>query len=143
MGRRNKGGSRAKRSASAQAAERKRMAKMRAVMAVLGDDSLTEERELMEAHVVLFSCLRSVEVAMQENGINVPEKYVEHRVSEVRQDRNKDYVPCRRCIFNKVAGEDGIGKIGECQQFRFADGGKLRTSREDGCGRGILREEYA
>ena len=142
MGKRNKGSSRAIRNqravrqkAMSDELKRKRTRQMRHVLAMVSDC------DLEEAHVVLFSCLRSVEVAMEESGMKVP-NYIEHRVSEKRMDMNKDYVPCRRCIFNEKHGKDSMGMLGKCSQFKYVMGDDFITCRDDGCGRGILRKEY-
>lgn len=142
MGKRNKGSSRAIRNqravsqkAISDELKRKRTNQMRQVLDVVSDCDLDE------MHVVLFSCLRSVEVAMKENGIKVP-NYIEHRVSEIRMDMNKDYVPCRRCIFNEKHSKDSLGVLGKCNKFKYVMGDDFITCREDGCGRGILRKEY-
>lgn len=87
--------------------------RMSEVLTVLGD------MELEDAHRIIFSCLRSVEVAMEDLGMKPP-KYVEHRVSEVRQDMNPDYTPCRRCDFAGKATCDGSGRYSKCKVLRVA-----------------------
>ena len=142
MGKRNKGSSRAIRNqravskkAMSDELKRKRTRQMRQVLTMVSDC------DLEEAHVVLFSCLRSVEVAMEESGIKVL-NYIEHRVSEKRMDMNKEYVPCRRCIFNEKHGKDSLGVLGKCRQFKYVMGDDFIACRDDGCGMGILRKEY-
>ena len=143
MAKKNKGGSTSRRAMAqrarqgmAEAERRRQRDAMSKVMIALGDI------ELEDAHLILFGCLRSIEVAMEEQGLKVPQNYVEHRVSEKRQDMNKDYVPCRRCHFTNLVGEDSMGKISECQQFMYRDGTPLLCCRDDGCSRGLLKEVY-
>lgn len=94
-----------------------------------------------ERHRIVFTVLNGIEEAMVAAGFNIP-LYTQHRVSEVRMDLNKEYVPCRRCQFNAKFAEDEMGTIGECGQFKYADGEPLLSCRTDGCSRGMLREEY-
>lgn len=143
MVKKNKGGSTSRRALAqrarqgmAESERRRQHAAMRRVMAVLGDIDLDY------AHLILFGCLRSVEVAMEEQGMSVPKNYVEHRVSEKRQDMNKDYVPCRRCEYCVVVDEDSMGKIGECKAFMYRDGSPFLCCGDDGCSRGYLKEMY-
>lgn len=142
MSKKNKGGSRSARRAISsekkglKEKERQRMKmRMKEVLIFLHDLSLED------CHQILFSCLRSVEVSMEEQGKTVP-KYVEHRVSRVKQDMNPDYTPCRKCEFAIDKQQDSMGVYCRCSVFSMADGSDLLVGRDDGCSRGLIRKEY-
>lgn len=107
-----------------------------AMLAVFGATDLYT-KDLQEVHQILFSCLRSVEVAMDENGIKQP-SYVEHRVSKRKADLNPDYVPCRRCELCKPY------KNGRrCTAFYIGPKREVyEVSEDDGCSRGIPKKHY-
>lgn len=104
---------------------------------------ILNDLDLAEKHRILFSVLRSVEVTMEEYGMTPP-KYTEHRVSQVKQDMNPDYTPCRRCALHpkEPCYEDAMGKCYVCDIFKCKDGSDYIVSHDDGCSRGLLREEY-
>lgn len=97
--------------------------------------------DIEECHQILFSCLRSIEVEMEKQGIEIP-KYIEHRVSQVRHDMNPDYTPCRRCEFATDRVEDSMGCQSRCSILKWANGEDYFVCNDDGCSRGLLRKEY-
>lgn len=132
---RNKGGSRTARRSYSMSKRDKFEGDQAKAMEVL---ALFPDADLMDAHRVLFMCLRSIEEALKATG-KEPPNYVEHRVTSVEHDLGPDFTYCRRCVFSEIDGEDSMGKWSKCTHPNM-DG--LLCAHHDGCTHGMRREAY-
>lgn len=135
MPKKNKGASRSTRRTYSMSKRKEFEADQDKAMEVL---ALFPNWELADAHRILFTCLRSIDEALEGQGVKPP-NYVEHRVTSVEHDLGPDFVYCRRCVFSEVAGEDAMGKWTECQH---PDMKGLLCANHDGCTHGMKRRGY-
>lgn len=135
MVKRNKGGSNKRQAQLDKQRMQKDLNVMQEILAFLADYPLDH------AHQLVFSILRSLEAAMEERGIKIP-NYIEHRINGTVADRDPEWIRCKRCelVFKDHEGcwrcsDTWVGPDKDHLE-------QMYCSEGDGCGRGILRKEY-